>query len=44
MDRTLNICEKFYKTKNISYDDFLYLMKLEDLYKRSYRDKYILQK
>lgn len=30
MDRTLNICEKFYKTKNISYDDFLYLMKLEE--------------
>ncbi|MDU5807418.1 MAG: [FeFe] hydrogenase H-cluster radical SAM maturase HydE [Peptoniphilus harei] len=37
MNKTLNICEKFYKTKEISFEDFSYLMKLdgeeaEDLY------------
>lgn len=37
MNKTIEICEKFYKTKEISFEDFLYLMNLnkedaEELY------------
>lgn len=30
MNKTLEICEQFYKTKNLSFEDFKYLMDLED--------------
>ncbi|WP_054252990.1 [FeFe] hydrogenase H-cluster radical SAM maturase HydE [Neofamilia massiliensis] len=30
MNKTLEICEKFYKTKDLSFEDFKYLMDLED--------------
>ena len=33
MNKTLEICEQFYKTKDLSFEDFKYLMDLED-----YRD------
>ena len=29
MNKTLNICEQFYKTKEISFEDFSYLMELD---------------
>lgn len=30
MNKTLELCEKFYKTKDLSFEDFKYLMDLED--------------
>lgn len=30
MNKTINICDKFYETKNISFEDFKFLMELEN--------------